>query len=95
MKLIVFKPTGDSDLPSDAILRSVFKVGRFTCELMIDCGLAAPGRGPVQVNMLAKWAPSVPRKLNKHALDEYRAGRNALYGMAANVLRGNVLLAEL
>jgi hypothetical protein len=96
MKVTVFKPSADVDLPPDAVLTNTFKVGRFKCTMTIDCGVFDRNQGaPFQAHVTAEWAPSMPRKLNKRALNEYRAGRDILYGMAANVIRGNVRLAEL
>ena len=75
MKLVVFKPDGQQTaLPRDAILRSTFKVGRFTCTLTVDCGAIASGQ-PASGMMRAEWKPDLPRKLNARAIAEYRAGR--------------------
>jgi hypothetical protein len=93
MKVIVFKPADqETALPRDAILRSTFKVGRFTCTLTVDCGAVAPGASGM---MWAEWKPDLPRKLNARALTDYRAGRDALYSKVANAIGGNVMLAEL
>ena len=95
MKMIVFEPSDEVvDLPKDTVLRRRFKVGKYFCTMTMDCGAYTPGQ-TCSGMMRAEWEPRLPTKLNKRSLAEYRAGRDALHALAANVVRGRVLLLEL
>lgn len=66
-----------------------FRVGRFTCEMTFDQSKGA--------NALdCAWSPNVPTfgELTQPALDQYRAGRNALLKEVADKLGGKVLVVE-
>jgi len=54
-----------------AVVRS-FPVGKRICTLTIQ----APRLGGL-TNIVAEWSPTVPRRLTKKELRQYRAGRDA------------------
>jgi hypothetical protein len=65
------------------MLKSEFKVGRYTCELTVSMG-----------GMNAAWSPHMPAKLSKKQLRQYCAGRDALLAKYAEVIGGNIMLVE-
>jgi hypothetical protein len=65
---------------------------RYRCTITLDCSAAVkPG---AKGFLRAQWEPDLPRHLTKHDFRQYRAGRNALYRRAANVIGGNLMLVE-
>jgi hypothetical protein len=64
--------------------KNTFRVGDYTCEMTYNEG----------GTLRAEWRPNVPRNLPAGAMEEYRAGRDALMGEVAAALGGRALVIE-
>lgn len=56
---------------SPALIRS-FKVGKRTCTLIVP---SPPAAGDAAC-LVAEWSPTVPRRLSKKEMRQYRKGRD-------------------
>ncbi|MBV8739266.1 MAG: hypothetical protein JO007_18860 [Alphaproteobacteria bacterium] len=80
-KITYFEPIPPR-LARNTIIESAFNVGRrFRCTMRVNCGQLDPETiiRPVP----GEWHPHVPDRLNQEELAERRAGRNAVYQLAA------------
>jgi hypothetical protein len=69
-------------LARNTIIESTFEVGRrFRCTMRVDCGQLDPGA--VIRPAAGEWHPSMPERLDEEELEDWRAGRNAGYQLAA------------
>jgi hypothetical protein len=69
-------------LARNTIIESTFDVGRrFRCTMRVDCGQLDPNT--IIRPIPGEWYPHVPNLLNQGELAEWRAGRNAVYQLAA------------
>ncbi len=66
--------------------KNTFRVGVYTCNMTYNAGSSL---------IKAEWRPDTPRRLSAQAMDEYRAGRNALMAEVATALGKRTLLVEL
>jgi hypothetical protein len=66
----------------NTIIESTFEVGRrFRCTMRVDCGQLDPGA--VIRPVPGEWHPRMPEQLDEEELADWRAGRNAVYQLAA------------
>ena len=74
-----------SRLARNTIIVSTFEVGRrFRCTMRIDCGELDPSA--VIRPVPAGWHPHVPERLDEQELVDWRAGRKAVYQLAAHTI---------
>jgi hypothetical protein len=80
-KLTYFEPVPPR-LGRNTIIESTFEVGhRFRCTMRIDCGQLDPAA--VISPEPGEWQPHMPERLDEKELADWRAGRNAVYQLAA------------
>jgi hypothetical protein len=73
--------------------RSTFEVGRrFRCTMRIDCGQIDPAA--VIRPEPGEWHPRMPERLDEEKLTDWRAGRNAVYQLAALTLGARLAVAD-
>ena len=69
-------------LARNTVIESTFEVGRrFRCTMRVDCGQLDPGA--VIRPVPEEWHPRMPERLDEEELADWRAGRNAVYQLAA------------
>ena len=91
-KVTYFEPVPPR-LARNTIIESTFEVGRrFRCTMRVDCGQLDPGAliRPV----LGEWHPHMPGQLDDEELADWRAGRNAVYQLAALTIGARLAVAE-
>ena len=77
----------------DTILETTFAVGRrFRCTMRVDCGRIDPGA--VIQPVLGDWQPHIPERLDDEELADWRAGRNAIYQLAALTIGARLAIAD-
>ena len=80
-KVTYFEPVPPR-LARNTIIESTFEVGRrFRCTMRIDCGELDPAA--VIPPVRGEWQPRMPEHLDDEELADWRAGRNAVYQLAA------------
>ena len=80
-KVTYFEPVPPR-LARNTIIESTFEVGRrFRCTMRVDCGQLDPGT--VIQPIPGQWHPRMPERLDEEELADWRAGRNAVYQLAA------------
>ena len=86
-KVTYFEPVPPR-LARNTIIESTFEVGRrFRCTMRVDCGQLDPGRGdPAGTRM--------PERLDEEELADWRAGRNAVYQLAALTTGARLAVAD-
>jgi hypothetical protein len=68
-------------------------VGRhFRCTLRVDCGEIDPGA--VIRPVPGEWHPRIPERLDQAELADWRAGRDAVYQLAALTIGTRLAVAE-
>jgi hypothetical protein len=78
---------------SRATLSSTFGVGRrFSCTMRIDCGQLDPAA--VIRPVPGEWRPRMPERLDEEELAHWRAGRNAIYLLAALTIGARLVVAD-
>ena len=80
-------------LRRNTIIESTFEVGhRFRCTMRIDCGEIDPETiiRPVP----GEWRPHMPERLDEEELADWRAGRNAVYQLAALTIGTRLAVAD-
>jgi hypothetical protein len=81
-KVTYFEPVPPR-LARNTIIESTFEVGRrFRCTMRVDCG------------ELGEWHPRMPERLGDEELADWRAGRNAVYQLAALTIGARLAVAE-
>jgi hypothetical protein len=81
-KVTYFEPVPPR-LARNTIIESTFDVGRrFRCTMRVDCGQLDPGA--VIQPIRGEWQPRMPERLDDEELADWRAGRNAVYQLAAD-----------
>jgi hypothetical protein len=79
--------------PRNTIIESTFEVGRrFRCTMRVDCGQLDPDA--VIRPEPAEWHPRMPERLDEEELADWRAGRNAVYQLAALTIGGRRRIAD-
>src|SRR5262245_36810828 len=77
----------------NTVIESTFEVGRrFRCTMRLDCGQLNPGA--VMRPEPGEWHPIMPERLDEEELADWRAGRNAVYQLAALTLGARLAIAE-
>jgi hypothetical protein len=80
-KVTYFEPVPPR-LARNTIIESTFDVGRrFRCTIRVDCGQLDPGA--VIQPIRGEWQPRMPERLDEEELADWRAGRDAVYQLAA------------
>jgi hypothetical protein len=91
-KVTYFEPVPPR-LPRDTVIESTFDVGRrFRCTMRIDCGQIDPGA--VIRPVIGEWHPHMPAHLDEAELEDWRAGRNAVYQLAALTIGARLAVAD-
>ena len=75
------------------VIESTFEVGRrFSCTMRVDCGQLDPGA--VIRPVAGEWRPRMPERLDQEELADWRAGRNAIYQLAALTIGVRLAVAD-
>ena len=91
-KVTYFEPVPPR-LARNTIIESTFEVGRrFRCTMRINCGELDPGA--VIRPVLGEWQPHMPERLDEEELADWRAGRNAVYQLAALTIGARLAVAD-
>ena len=91
-KVTYFEPVPPR-LARNTIIESTFEVGhRFRCTMRINCGELDPAT--VIRPVLGEWQPCMPDRLDEDELADWRAGRNAVYQLAALTLGSRLAVAD-
>ena len=91
-KVTYFEPV-PRRLARNTIIESTFDFGRrFRCTMRVDCGQLDPGVviRPIRV----EWHPHMPKRLDEEELAGWRAGRNAVYQLAALTIGARLAVAD-
>ena len=74
-------------------IESTFDVGRrFRCTMRVDCGRLDPGT--VIRPDPGEWLPRMPERLDEEELADWRAGRDAVYQLAALTIGARFAVAD-
>jgi hypothetical protein len=65
---------------------------RFRCTLRVDCGQLDPG-GVIRP-VPGEWQPRTPERLDEEELADWRAGRDAVYQLAALTIGARLAVAD-
>jgi len=91
-KVTYFEPIPPR-LARNTIIESTFEVGRrYRCTMRVDCGQLDPGA--VIRPVPGEWHPGIPERLDKEELADWRAGRNAVYQLAALAIGARLAVAD-
>jgi hypothetical protein len=90
-KVKYFEPVAPR-LARNTVIESTFEVGRrYRCTMRVDCGRLDPGAvirpGP------GEWRPRMPEQLDENELADWRAGRDAIYQLAALTIGARLTVA--
>ena len=91
-KVTYFEPVPPR-LARNTIIESTFEVGRrFRCTMRLNCGELDPGA--VIRPVMGEWQPHMPERLDEEELADWRAGRNAVYQLAALTIGARLAVAD-
>jgi hypothetical protein len=91
-KVIYFEPVAPR-LARDTVIESTFEVGRrFRCTMRVDCSELDPDA--VIRPEPGEWHPRMPAQLDEEELADWRAGRAAVYQLAALTIGARIAVAE-
>jgi hypothetical protein len=91
-KVTYFEPVAPR-LARNRIIESTFEVGRrWRCTMRVDCGQLDP-RAVIRP-MRGEWHPQMPEHLDEAELADWRAGRNAVYQLAALTIGARLAVAD-
>ena len=91
-KVTYFEPV-PPHLARNTIIESTFEVGRrFRCTMRINCGELDPGA--VIRPVPGEWHPHMPERLDEVELADWRAGRSAVYQLAALTIGARLAVAD-
>ncbi len=80
-------------LARNTVIESTFEVGRrYRCTMGVDCGRLDPGA--VIRPEPGEWHPHRPERLDKEELADWRAGRDAIYQLAALTVGARLAVAD-
>jgi len=80
-------------LARNTIIESTFEVGRnFRCTMRVDCGRIDPDT--VIRPEPGEWYPRMPGRLDQEELADWRAGRDAVYQLAALTVGARLAVAD-
>ena len=80
-------------LARNTIIEATFDIGRrFRCTMRVNCGRLDPDTiiRPVP----SEWHPHVPERLDREELADWRAGRDAIYQLAALTIGARLAVAD-
>ncbi len=90
-KVAYFEPVPPR-LARNTVIESTFEVGRrFRCTVRVDCGQLNPSA--VIRPVPGDWHPCVPERLDEEELADRRAGRDAVYQLAALTIGARLAVA--
>ena len=91
-KVTYFEPVAPR-LARNTVIESTFEVGRrYRCTMRIDCGRLDPG---IVIRAdLGEWHPCTPGRLDEEELADWRAGRDAIYQLAALTIGSRLAVAD-
>jgi hypothetical protein len=91
-KVTYFEPVPPR-LALNTIIESTFDVGRrFRCTMRVDCGQLDPA-GLIRAEV-GEWHPRLPERLDQEELADWRAGRDAVYQLAALTIGARLAVAD-
>jgi hypothetical protein len=91
-KVTYFEPVPPR-LARNTIIESTFEVGRrFRCTMRVDCGELDPAT--VIRPVPGEWQPRMPEQLDGEELADWRAGRDAVYQLAALTVGARLAIAD-
>ncbi len=91
-KVTYFEPIAPP-LARNTIIETTFGVGRrLRCTMRVDCGQIDPGT--VIRPVPGEWHPRMPERLDDEELADWRAGRNAVYQLAALTIGARLAVAD-
>jgi len=91
-KVTYFEPVPPR-LARNTVLETTFEVGRrFRCTMRVDCGRLDPET--VIRPDAGEWHPRMPERLDEDELADWRAGRNAIYQLAALTIGSRLTVAD-
>src|SRR5215471_21620286 len=91
-KVTYFEPVAPR-LARNTVIESTFEVGRrYRCTMRVDCGRLDPG--VVIQPIRGEWHPHMPDRLDEGELADWRAGRDAVYQLAAHTIGGRLAVAD-
>jgi hypothetical protein len=91
-KVTYFEPVRPRLAPN-TIIEATFGVGlRFRCTIRVDCGQLDPAA--VIRPVAGQWRPRMPKRLDEEGLADWRAGRNAVYQLAALTIGAHLVVAD-
>jgi hypothetical protein len=91
-KVTYFEPVAPR-LARYTVIESTFEVGRrFRCTMRVDCSRLDPGA--VIRPEPGEWHPRMPAQLNEEELADWRAGRSAVYQLAALTVGARLAVAD-
>jgi hypothetical protein len=91
-KVMDFEPVPPR-LARNTIIESTFEGGRgFRRTMRVDCGQLDPGAVIRPVS--GEWHPRMPERLDDEELADWRAGRNAVYQLAALAIGARLAVAD-
>jgi hypothetical protein len=91
-KVTYFEPVPPR-LARNTIIESTFDVGRrFRCTMRVDCGALDPAA--VIQPIRGEWQPRMPARLDEEELADWRAGRDAVYQLAALTIGARLAVAD-
>jgi hypothetical protein len=80
-------------LARNTIIESTFEVGRrYRCTMRVDCHRLDPG--VVIHPEPGEWHPRMPERLDAAELADWRAGRDAIYQLAALTVGARLAVAD-
>ena len=92
-KITYFEPIPPR-LTRNTIIESTFNVGRhFRCTMRVDCGQLDPGT--IFRPISGEWYPHIPKRLDREELADWRAGRDAVYQLAALTIGARIGVADI
>ena len=91
-KVRYFEPVAPR-LARNTVIESTFEVGRrFRCTMRVDCGEIDPDA--VIRPVPGEWHARVPEQLDEEELADWRAGRDAVYQLAALTIGARLAVAD-
>ena len=80
-------------LARNTIIESTFDVGRlYRCTMRVDCGRIDPGS--ILRPEPGEWHPRMPERLDEEELADWRAGRDAVYQLAALTIGARIAIVD-
>jgi hypothetical protein len=91
-KVTYFEPVPPR-LARNTVIESTFEVGRrFRCTMRVDCSQLDPAA--VIQPIRSEWHPHTTERLDEEELADWRAGRNAVYQLAALTIGARIAVAD-